>query len=147
MERPLTIPGNNDLTAIQIITGNIKISIFNIYNDCTHSATLTQLCQYMEEVWLNIGLGANNHILWCGDFNKHHPLWDDKADEHLFTPQALREAAILIGLLADEGLEMALLKGVPTLKHMVTKLYSCKVFTHGATLLEISCGFQSVDGC
>ena len=73
---------------------------------------------------MNIGEGNNNHIMWCSDFNRHHPLWDDEADEHLFTPQAIREADILIGMIADKGLEMALPNSILTLKHMVTNLHS-----------------------
>jgi hypothetical protein len=41
--KAVNIPGNNDLTAIQINTGPGKVTIFNIYNDCTHSDTLTCL--------------------------------------------------------------------------------------------------------
>jgi len=64
-----------------------------------------------------------NTILWGSDFNWHHPLWDDDGDERLFMTQALREAEILISLLADEGMVMALPKGILTLKHMITNLY------------------------
>ena len=112
------------MTAIQPKRENRKLMIINIYNACTHSWMLTRLCQFMQEEWVNIGEDANNHIMWCGNFNRHHPLWDDKADERLFTPQAIREADILIGLLVDEGLEMALPRSILTLKHMVTKLHS-----------------------
>jgi len=62
-------------------------------------------------------------MLWGGDFNQHHPLWDNNKDKRLFTLQATREEEVLISLLADEGLAMALPKGAPTLKHMVTNLY------------------------
>ena len=41
--KAVNIPGNNDLTAIQLSSGNLKVTIFNVYNDCTHSATLTRL--------------------------------------------------------------------------------------------------------
>ena len=37
----------------------------------------------------------------------------------------MREAAILIGMVADKGLEMALPRGLPTLKHMVSNIYFC----------------------
>ena len=123
--KAMNISGNNDLTAIQLKMGNRKMMIINIYNACTHSRTLTWLWQFMQEEHFNIGEGNNNHVLWCGDFNRHHPLWDDEADERLFTPQVTREADILIGMIADEGLEMALPRGIPTLKHMVTNLHSC----------------------
>jgi len=63
-------------------------------------------------------------MLWAGDFNRHHPLWDRDEDIHLFTGQATRRAEGLIRLLADHEMEMVLPKGVPTLKHMVSKRYS-----------------------
>ena len=54
-------------------------------------------------------------MLWCGDFNRHHPLWDRNEDTHLFTVEALQKAGPLIELLADYDMEMILAKGVPTL--------------------------------
>ena len=63
-------------------------------------------------------------MLWCGDFNQHHPLWDRDEDTHLFTPDALRKAEPLIEMLADYDMEMILKKGVPTLQHMRSKRYS-----------------------
>jgi len=51
------------------------------------------------------------------------PLWDNDEDERLFTPEAMRDAETLIRMLADEGIVMALPKGIPTLKHMATNLY------------------------
>ena len=69
----------------------------------------------MQDERINLGEGNINHILWCGDFNRHHPLWDDEADEWLFTPQAIREADTLIEMIADKGLKMALPIGILTL--------------------------------
>ncbi|KAJ3492820.1 hypothetical protein NLJ89_g11157 [Agrocybe chaxingu] len=65
-----------------------------------------------------------DQVMWCGDFNRHHPLWDRDEDEHLFTAQATREAEVLISMLADNDMKMALPKGIPTLQHMVTGRYS-----------------------
>ena len=63
-------------------------------------------------------------MIWAGDFNRHHPLWDDDNDIHLFTPQATHQAENLIELITNYELNMALPKGIPTLQHMVTKKYS-----------------------
>jgi len=63
-------------------------------------------------------------MLWCGDFNRHHPLWDRDEDTHLFTSESLNKAERLIELLADHGMEMILPKGIPTLQHMRSKRYS-----------------------
>ena len=55
---------------------------------------------------------------------RHHPLWDDNNNTHLFTAQATRSAEQLIELLATYDLTMLLSKEIPTLQHMVTKRYS-----------------------
>ncbi len=63
-------------------------------------------------------------MIWAGDFNRHHPLWDRDEDTHLFTAQATRAAERLISLLAEHDMEMALPKGIPTLEHMRSKRHS-----------------------
>ena len=63
-------------------------------------------------------------MIWAGNFNRHHPLWDNDKDTHLFTQQATRAAEELIELIAMFNLDMVLPKGTPTLQHMVTKRYS-----------------------
>jgi len=64
-------------------------------------------------------------MIWAGDFNRHHPLWDRDEDIHLFTGQAQRATEKLINLLTEHDMEMTLSKGAPTLQHMVTKHFSC----------------------
>ena len=120
----LDIPGMNDITTIQLKGPYGKLTIFNIYNNCTHSRNEGALGSYIRRQANLILRHENHHMLWAGDFNRHHPLWDDDEDIHLFTRQALRDAEGLIGLLADYEMQMVLPKGVPTLKHMVTKRYS-----------------------
>ena len=120
----LNIPGTNNITGIQLKSPFGTISIFNIYNDCTHSRNEATLPKYIQDNPNIILATDNHHTLWAGDFNRHHPLWDRDEDVHLFTQQANRFAEGLIGLIATYELVMALLKGVPTLKHMVTGRYS-----------------------
>ena len=45
----LDLPGTNDITAIQLKGQRGIISIFNIYNDCTHSRNETALQNYIQE--------------------------------------------------------------------------------------------------
>lgn len=121
---PINIPDTKDITAIRLGGQYGKISIFNIYNDCTHSRNENALRRFLHE-HSNILLATeSDHMMWMGDFNRHHPLWDRDEDDHLFTQQATRQAEGLIDLLATYGLSMALPKGIPTLQHMVTKRYS-----------------------
>ena len=101
-----------------------KLTIFNIYNSCMHSLTETILRRFLHDNANDIWCGQDFHMLWCGNFNRHHPLWDRDKDMHLFTAEALRKAGPLIKLLADYDMEMILAKGVPTLQHMRSKRYS-----------------------
>ena len=64
-------------------------------------------------------------MVWLGDFNKHHPLWDAPEDTHLFTPANLDSASVLLTLLEDHNMEMALPAGIPTIKAFRTGNYSC----------------------
>ena len=54
---------------------------------------------------------ADDHLILAGNFNTHHPIWDEELDDRLFMPRVLEEAGKLIELLADLNLKMALLKG------------------------------------
>ena len=60
-------------------------------------------------------------MLWCGDFNCHHPKWDEERNHHLFTTTVTTEVEKLITLLADYNMAMALPKCTPTLQSMSTK--------------------------
>ena len=122
--KTLKIPDTNDITAIQMTGQNGDLTIFNIYNDCRNTKTEDALRKYLRENANEIWRGPDKHMLWCGDFNRHHPLWDRDEDTHLFTTDALNKASRLIELLADYGMDMLLPKGVPTLQHMRSKRYS-----------------------
>ena len=138
----LDIPNNNDISAIQINNTSGVFSIFNIYNDCTHSRNKTALNNYITNNCNKILASPNHKMIWAGNFNRHHPLWDNDNDLHLFTQPALTKANKLIDLLASYDMHMALQKGPPMLKHMVTKQYSRpdNVFvTNSLTELIIIC--------
>jgi len=55
--------------------------------------------------------------IWLGDFNRHHPMWDDDRNVGLFTRANLDAAEGLIELVANHGMEMTLPKGIPTIKN------------------------------
>ena len=54
--------------------------------------------------------------VWLGDFNRHHPLWDDPSNTHLFTTTNLDTASPLVDLLGTFGMEMPLPAGIPTIE-------------------------------
>lgn len=120
----MNVPGTNDVTVIQMTGAYGRLTIINIYNDCTHSRTLRSVREFLRVNRADVLAREDDHLIWAGDFNRHHPMWDEEGDDRLFTAKALEDAGRLIEILADHNLKMALPKGQPTLEHMVTKRYS-----------------------
>ena len=105
-----------DVVIIQLRGTFGRCTIFNIYNDCTSKRTEEQLSSFLETKIARIRPSADDHMLWLGDFNRHHPLWDEDRNTQLFTNQYLDAAQPLIDLIADYGMIMTLPKGLPTLQ-------------------------------
>lgn len=74
----LDIP-SSDITAICFkgLFGNL--SLFNIYNNCTHNNTLLDTANYLS----THPPTPLDNMLWLGDFNRHHPLWEPAENRHL----------------------------------------------------------------
>ena len=51
-------------------------------------------------------------VVWLGDFNRHHPLWEDDANERLFKPTDFISPLLVI--LYKNDMILALPKGLPT---------------------------------
>lgn len=66
----------------------------------------------------------NVHSIWLGDFNRHHPHWDNPNDTRLFTRDAINDAELLIVAVAEAGMEMVLPSGTPTHLYNVSKQWS-----------------------
>ena len=112
---------SQDVVAVSIDTAASLTTIFNIYNDGNHSNSL-QALQDTLEVNVQHPRSINpNRMIWAGDFNRHHPMWDEENNSHLFTTNNLDAAQILIDLLADFSMSMALPKDIPTLRATCTK--------------------------
>jgi ribonuclease HI len=116
--------GDVTITALKGEWG--KLVIFNIYNDGEHNETISQLKNFHRSRPDVVGHeeAGTTHILWAGDFNRHHPHWDNPNDTRLFTPDALRAAEVLIEAVASLGLELALPSGILTHVHNVTKKWT-----------------------
>jgi exonuclease III len=115
-----------DVTAIQLTGKWGKMTIFNIYNEGNSNETIQKLTKFHRENQEVISTADMNHthIIWLGDFNRHHLHWDDPSDTRLFTNRAIKAAEVLIEAVAEVGLEMALPSGIPTQCHNVTKWWS-----------------------
>jgi len=141
----VTFP-SGDVTIISIKTNSGKIFIINIYNDGNSNETISQLIEFHRDNNVINGTEAiRPHVIWVGDFNRHHPFWDDPNDTRLFTGEALDNAEYLIEAVAGAGLELALPGGTPTHIHNVTKKWTRldQVFLsdHSSDLL-IACDTQ-----
>jgi len=55
-------------------------------------------------------VSKEDHVVWCGDFNHHHLLWDEEQNKHLFTVSVVAAAQMLTTLLEDYNMVMLLLK-------------------------------------
>jgi hypothetical protein len=122
---------SGDITIINICGNWGDMTIYNIYNNCEKNDTIHQL-ETISQSHTNSPSRANNNnsntgakpILWLGDFNRHHPHWDDPADTRLFTRSAIHNAEILITAVAELGLDLVLPPGIPTHLHNVTKKWT-----------------------
>ena len=74
---------HSDITAIQFKGEYGNLTIINIYNEITNNNTIHCL-----DDLLSLGTGVpsapGDHMFWLGDFNRHHPMWEDESNEHLF---------------------------------------------------------------
>jgi exonuclease III len=121
----IDFPSSN-ITVIQITGSWGKLTIFNVYNDGNSNKTLTLLTNFHQSNRSMLGREEQGdaHISWLGNFNRHHPHWDDPSDTRLFTSEAIKDAEVLIEALAEVGLELALPSGTLTHYHNVTKRWS-----------------------
>ncbi|EPS99056.1 hypothetical protein FOMPIDRAFT_1091593, partial [Fomitopsis schrenkii] len=60
-------------------------------------------------------------VLWLGDFNRHHPIWEDERNTHLLTAKYLDDAQPLLNLLSAFDFRMLLPPAIPTLEAASTK--------------------------
>ena len=104
-----------DVTAIRIASGFRTLTVFNVYNDCEHDDSTDVLRGYLACTQDNLLSSIDDYMLWAGDFNRHHPLWDSENNRHLFTAAADRAAQVIINLAADYGMLMLLSRGINTL--------------------------------
>lgn len=106
-----------DVVVIQFSMSNGLCTVFNIYNDNNHDNTVEAMERFMDANKPELRPAEGDHMLWLGDFNRHHPLWDEERNNHLFTAAALEASGRLLDLVADHGMVQAL----PTLQSSSTR--------------------------
>ena len=107
---------SNDITAIRLVGETQDIVLFNIYNDCNprYDHTLRTIRSSFRS--LQRTSQRTTFSILIGDFNRHHPMWDEERNHHLFTTVNLNASQTLINLLADYDLSMILPPRIPTLE-------------------------------
>ena len=136
------MPDTNNLIAIQVWGSSGHLRIYNIYNDCHHDDSLDALDAHLQTHQGQAGAALDDFMLWGGDFNRHHPLWDEERNHHLFTPATIQAAGRLLEGVADHNMVMILPKDIPTLEAKATKNWTHpdNVFcSTGAEGLVVSC--------
>ncbi len=108
--------GSPDVTAIELRTAELRVRIFNIYNDCNNDSALEAVEAAIERLRPTDAQDTREVVMiWLGDFNRHHPTWDEARNEHLFTRANLDAAEQLISMMVRHDMAMALPENIPTL--------------------------------
>ena len=116
---------SRDVVIIQLDTSSGKCTIVNVYNDNNHNNTIEELERFLDANIQDLRPSNEDHMVWLGDFNRHHPRWDEDCNNHLFTPAALEVSGKLLGLIADHGMTQILPKDIPTLQSSSTRNWTC----------------------
>ena len=93
---------SNDVTGVCLHRPLGAICILNIYNDCKNNRSLKVVEEFMRRKYHGAEVRTNmrEKIIWLGDLNRHHPLWDEERNAHLFTKAALEAAQPLIDMIS-----------------------------------------------
>ena len=102
---------HSDITAVQFKGEHRNLTLFNIYNEITNNNTISFLDEFLS-LEAGVPLAPKDHMFWLGDFNRHHPMWEDESNEHLFESEDFIQP--LLELLYKFNMTMALPKGLPT---------------------------------
>lgn len=103
---------HSDITAVRFKGENCYLSLFNIYNEITNNNTINYLSSFLVRNVHLVWPAITDSIIWLGDFNRHHPIWEDDLNERLFEPADF--ITPLIDLLYKNEMLLALHKGLPT---------------------------------
>ena len=102
---------HSDITAVQFKGEHRNLTLFNIYNEITNNNMISFLDEFLS-LEAGVPLAPEDHMFWLGDFNRHHPMWEDESNKHLFESKDFMQP--LLKLLYMFDMTMALPKGLPT---------------------------------
>ena len=112
---------SSDVVVVQFTGPFGLVTMFNIYVDSRSRTTIPLLTNFLSREINAIRPRPQDHMLWIGDFNTHHFMWEEERNAHLCeTAEAQEVSQQLIELVADHGMQMALPKNRPTLQSTST---------------------------
>ena len=103
---------HSNITAVCFRGDNSFLSLFNIYNEIIDNDTLTYLDSYLDHNTQLIRPSCQDSVVWLGDFNCHHPIWEEDTNERLYETEEF--IAPLIEFLYKNKMLFTLPKGIPT---------------------------------
>ena len=93
------------------------VTIINIYDDSKSRSVIPLLTTFLSREKRTICPTPTAHMIWLGDFNAHHFMWEEERNAHLCNPADAQETAQqIINLMAEHDMSMALPKDRPTLQ-------------------------------
>ena len=91
--------GSPDVMGVILDSTNSKFLIFNFYCDQNNSDAMRKAENFLQ-AFIRNNMTERINVLWIGDFNRHHPVWDDPRNNHLLTRHNLDEVQILLDVMA-----------------------------------------------
>jgi hypothetical protein len=103
-----------DITALNLSMPNGDISLFNIYNSCTDNKSIEMLGDYLKIQTQHPRQRTHPCMYWLGDFNRHHPLWEEDQNPDLTSSEEMINP--LLDLINEFNMVLTLPPGIPTLE-------------------------------
>jgi len=92
---------SSDVTAIQMQTPSGPVILINMYNDARNSEGVWKVMQYLQHKGWDQNPRWLTHLIWLGDFNTHHLMWDEDRNSQLFMQANLDKVQIIIDAMAN----------------------------------------------
>ena len=105
---------STDVTGIRIRTDTGRVTLINVYNDCTHNAAMDEVDGYLTHMFPEGHIPDDEHVIMAGDFNRHHNWWEEERNAHLTSSEGMIRP--LLDVLYKFDLKMALPENTPTLQ-------------------------------
>ena len=109
---------SSDVSGLKLKIHDQTINIVNIYNDCNHDESINAVSEFLDSEFPDEYVPDNTHVILGGDFNRHHPLWEEDRNSHLTSSETLLHP--LMDLITRFDLRMSLPPKTPTLQALST---------------------------